>query len=66
MARQIHRLNAREVATKREPGLHADGGGLYLVVDKGGAKRWTFLFSMARQAHRDGPGGAAIRTLGPR
>ena len=29
--------------TLKEPGRHADGGGLYLVVDKSGAKRWVFM-----------------------
>ena len=44
MARQTNRLNARAVATLTRPGRHADGGNLYLIVDKGGAKRWAFLF----------------------
>jgi integrase len=57
MARQIHRLSAREVATKKEPGLHADGGGLYMVVDKGGAKRWTFLFRWEGKRTEMGLGG---------
>jgi integrase len=57
MARQIHRLSAREVATKRESGLHADGGGLYLVVDKGGSKRWTFLFRWEGKRTEMGLGG---------
>lgn len=44
MAKQTHRLSARSVTTLTKPGLHADGDGLYLVVDKTGAKRWTFIF----------------------
>jgi hypothetical protein len=44
MARQLNRLSPRTVATVKKPGRHADGGGLYLVVDKSGAKRWVFLF----------------------
>ena len=43
MARQLNRLSARTVATVKKPGRHADGGGLYLVVDKSGAKRCVFL-----------------------
>jgi integrase len=42
--RQINRLSARTVESLRKLGRHADGGGLYLVVHKSGAKRWTFLF----------------------
>ncbi|UYQ70829.1 Arm DNA-binding domain-containing protein [Pelagibacterium flavum] len=44
MAKQTHRLSARSVTTITKPGLHADGDGLYLVVDKTGAKRWAFIF----------------------
>ena len=44
MARQVNRLSARTVATLTKPGRHADGAGLYLVVDPSGAKRWLFLF----------------------
>ena len=44
MARQANRLNARSVAALSKPGRHSDGGGLYLVVDKNGSKRWAFLF----------------------
>lgn len=44
MAKQTHRLSARFVTTVTKSGLHADGDGLYLVVDKTGAKRWTFIF----------------------
>jgi integrase len=34
MAREINRLNARSVATIKEYGRHADGGGLYLSISK--------------------------------
>lgn len=44
MAREINRLSARSVQSAAKPGRHSDGGGLYLVVDKGGAKRWVFLY----------------------
>ena len=30
--------------TTTTPGKHADGGGLYLIVDSSGAKRWLFIF----------------------
>lgn len=43
MAQSINRLSARAVATITAPGRHADGGNLFLVVDKSGAKRWVFL-----------------------
>lgn len=52
VARHINRLTSRSVATLKEPGLHADGGGLYLRIDKPpkdkpeqvGAKRWILIF----------------------
>jgi integrase len=55
VARQINRLSSRTVATVKTPGLHADGLGLYLRVDKPranivtgedntGSKRWAFIF----------------------
>ena len=44
MARQTKRLSARAVETLSKPGRHADGDGLYLVIDSNGSKRWVFLF----------------------
>lgn len=44
MARETNRLSVRGVVALKDPGRHADGAGLYLVVDKSGAKRWVFLF----------------------
>ena len=43
MARLYNRLSARTVGTLVRPGRHADGAGLYLVVDKSGAKRWVYM-----------------------
>ena len=44
MARAAKRLSARSVETIAKPGYHADGDGLYLVVDKSGARRWAFIY----------------------
>lgn len=44
MARLLNRLNPRAVTTITKPGRHADGGGLYLSVGPGAARRWVFLF----------------------
>src|SRR6478752_5631862 len=54
--RQINRLSARKVETIEKPGRHADGGGLYLVVDKSGARRWVFLFRQAGRLREMGLG----------
>ncbi|MGD9667803.1 MAG: tyrosine-type recombinase/integrase [Hyphomicrobiaceae bacterium] len=48
MPRLIKRLNARAVQTLTKPGRHSDGGGLYLVVDQRGSKRWIFLYRRRR------------------
>ncbi len=44
MARQLNRLTVRKVQTETSVGRHSDGGGLYLVVDRNGAKRWVFIY----------------------
>ncbi|WP_072389470.1 site-specific integrase [Hyphomicrobium sp. CS1BSMeth3] len=55
MARGLHRLPARNVAAAK-PGRHSDGGGLYLVVDKSGARRWAFMFWRDRKPTEIGLG----------
>lgn len=47
MAAQTKRLSARFVETVTEPGLHADGDGLYLNVSPKGAKRWVLIYFVA-------------------
>ena len=44
MARELNKLSARRVQTLAEPGRHSDGGGLYLIVDESGAKRWVVFY----------------------
>lgn len=59
MARVSKRLNARSVATLSQPGMHADGDGLYLVVDKNGSKRWSYIFQWQGKRKEMGLGGLA-------
>lgn len=63
MARTVNRLTARSVATITKPGRHADGDGLYLVVDKSGARRWVFLFRREGKLKEMGLGGAGRVSL---
>ncbi|HEX8471301.1 MAG TPA: Arm DNA-binding domain-containing protein, partial [Brevundimonas sp.] len=63
MARPINLLNARFVQTTKVVGLHADGGGLYLEVDKGGAKRWTFIWRTGTTRRQMGLGGTLVTDL---
>lgn len=46
MPQGINRLSPKRVASIKDHGRHADGGGLYLVVDQYG-KRWAFLYTRA-------------------
>ncbi len=56
MANAVNRLSARKVQTLTEPGRHADGGGLYLVVDPSGAKRWVMLYRLGGRRREMGLG----------
>jgi Arm DNA-binding domain len=44
MTGATRRLSARKVETIKKPGYHADGDGLYLVVDESGARRWACIY----------------------
>jgi integrase len=57
MANAINKLSDRRVKTLTKPGRHSDGGGLYLVVDPGGAKRWAFLYRQNGRLREMGLGG---------
>lgn len=57
MAKAVQRLSARTVQSLKTPGRHADGAGLYLVVDKSGAKRWVFLYRSVGKLREMGLGG---------
>jgi integrase len=54
---KLNRLTARKVATEMKPGLHADGGGLYLRVGRGGAKSWCLRYMIQGKAREMGLGG---------
>ena len=59
----IGRLTAVKARNLRAPGRHADGNGLYLVVDPSGSKRWI-LRTMAQGKRRDiGLGGLRLVSL---
>ncbi|HEV2555261.1 MAG TPA: integrase arm-type DNA-binding domain-containing protein [Bosea sp. (in: a-proteobacteria)] len=60
MAREVNRLSARAVTTLTKPGRHADGNGLYLVIDKSGARRWLFLFRWQGKLKEMGLGGLSV------
>ncbi len=57
MALSLNKLTARTVTSITTPGRHSDGGNLYLVVDKSGAKRWVFLYRRNDRPREMGLGG---------
>jgi Arm DNA-binding domain len=63
LVKKINILSARTVATLTKPGRHSDGGGLYLTIDKAGAKRWTFMFERVGRQREAGLGGVNFVTL---
>ena len=46
MPREIGRLTALGVSRLRSPGMHADGGGLYLQVTAASTRSWIFRFAL--------------------
>ncbi|HXQ13349.1 MAG TPA: tyrosine-type recombinase/integrase [Caulobacteraceae bacterium] len=62
--RESKRLAPRAADTITKAGRHADGNGLYLVVDVNGARRWVFIFRWRRSGEK-GPGRLREMGLGP-
>lgn len=61
--RQTNRLRQSDVMTLG-PGMHADGGGLYLCVGKSeGSRSWVFRWRRSGRLHDTGLGSATTHTL---
>jgi integrase len=60
--RSLSRLNALTVGRLKEPGMYADGGGLYLQVSRSGTKSWIFRFAMNGREREMGLG--PLHTIG--
>ena len=56
MANPHNKLAVKKIEALR-PGKHSDGGGLYLIVEPKGAKRWMFLFRQNGRRREMGFGG---------
>ena len=53
MKRKVGRLSAIEVKTlSKVPGMHPDGGGLYLQVSRAGVPSWIFRYSVGERRER--------------
>ena len=63
MARAIGRLTALKVEKTKEPGMYADGGGLYLRVTPEGARNWVLRYMLDRRPRWMGLGPLALYGL---
>jgi integrase len=63
MARVKTPLTARSIQTITKPGLHGDGGGLYLHVAVSGAKSWVFRWSRDGRSRDMGLGTAGDKDV---
>jgi hypothetical protein len=66
VATSLNRLSAKSVSAIIEPGRHADGGNLYLLVSKTGAKSWVFMCRYKGCPVRTGPRQTARSSAGNR
>jgi hypothetical protein len=63
VARTIGRLSALKVSRAAEPGMYADGGGLYPRVKSRAARSWIFRYSLKKRSREMGLGSLAMVTL---
>ncbi len=63
MGRTLNRLPPNAPNKKTEPGLYADGGGLYLQITNAGVKSWLFRFTLDGKARAMGLGACHAVTL---
>lgn len=64
MARETELLTAREVTTKKKPGLYHDGLGLYLQVTGNGGKSWLFRYGSGTATSAAGKSYIRVREMG--
>jgi integrase len=56
MAQTVGKLTALKISRPLEPGMHPDGGGLYLQVTSAGAKSWIYRYQHDGRQHHMGLG----------
>lgn len=61
--RSMSRLSALFVGRAKEPGMYADGGGLYLQVSRTGTKSWIFRYALDGREREMGLGPLHTITL---
>ncbi|KRA76339.1 integrase [Caulobacter sp. Root656] len=60
--RAMSRLSSLAVGRLKEPGMYADGGGLYLQISRSGTKSWIFRFALEGREREMGLG--PLHTIG--
>jgi integrase len=60
--KRLSRAEVNRLVAARQPGMYADGDGLYLSIAKAGTASWTFRYMLARAAHEMGLG--PVRDVG--
>jgi hypothetical protein len=63
MAQTVGRLTALGVSRAAKPGMHPDGGGLYLLVSGAGAKSWTYRYQHQGRERQMGLGSLSAVSL---
>jgi integrase len=63
LARGINRLSDRTIRAMKQPGLYADGNGLYVKVTEAGTKSWIFRYRTGKRQHDVGLGGWPLVSL---
>lgn len=64
MARLQNRLNVKSVKALTAPGMHADGGGLYLRITPAGSRTWAFVYQWQGARKQISLGPCAVVSLG--
>lgn len=59
MPRQTNRLTDKTIRALSEPGMHADGNGLYLSITATGVRSWVYRFRLAGRRRDMGLGALA-------
>jgi integrase len=62
MSRNTNKLSALKANTTK-PGRYGDGAGLYLVVSRGGGRKWVFRFTLQGKVNEMGLGPARVVSL---
>lgn len=61
--RARNKLNVKQVASLRNPGVYSDGGGLYVRVRASGSRSWLFIYSLDNVRREMGLGSAVDVSL---